>query len=174
MKVKRNRLIIFITLVAMMLALMTACTEETVKYTKENLTPTDKQRIDCVYSNLDDWDYSISKGGNSLSIQRISFYEFEPGGDMCFYATWSTPTEQQDLGYAKYYGNVYSAGYFIYDNEIERIGDFSVYEHEKTTRHEGYLVRVSSIGSPWNTSASDDAKYDMIVSAYLDYLNGNN
>lgn len=172
MKNKRIRLSTFIIMIIMVLTLLTACSQDAVKYTEEDLTTTDKQIINSVYSNIDVWEYNISKGGASLSIQKLSFYEFSPGGDMCFYVSWSTPTEQADLGYAKYYGSVYSAGYFIYDSEIERIGDFSVYEYEDTSRHEGYIARVSYNGSPWVSTASDDAKYDMIVDAYLDYRNG--
>lgn len=164
----------FCMTIAIMLLFMTACTEDVVKYTEEDLTATDKQRIECVYSNIDTWEYNISKGGVSLSIQKLSFYEFEPGGDMCFYVSWSDPTEQSDLGYAKYYGTVYSEGYFMFGDDIERIGGFSVYEYEKTTRHEGYIARVSYNGSSWNANASDTTKYDMIVDAYLDYLNGLN
>lgn len=125
--------------------------------TKDDLTQSDYTYIDAVYSTMSQWDCSTYDSGENHYINKIAFYDFQNQDEVVFFKNYPI------AGYC-------GSGYYVSENGLERIS-YSVYDTDIQSLHTTLLARTSYDGCEWDHYASDGEKYQMIVDAYLKYIN---
>ncbi len=159
--------------------LLCACgnSNNSPKYTVEDLTAEDYVYIDTVYDYIDMWDRGLESGSKTYFVDKISFFEFATLDRITFYLSYqfSQTTYNSSVSSTK---NV-SVGFFISDGSLKKITEdtfdndnyYTVEEQDNQTRHQGYKMTTASSGTDWRHDASKEEKYQIIVEAYLKCLN---
>lgn len=144
-----------ISLVLMIVSIISisACSKE--DKAPVTLNSDDIAYIDMVYSCMEDWDDIIQNSGQSWTVDKIAFYDFDGTNNLCFYALYPVT-------------DIYGSGYFV-DAEGMYTMDFSVYETEEKTRSSGWFSQTRVNGTDWNHDATDEQKYEILKQAYLKY-----
>lgn len=133
-----------------------SCSTAPAPLTEADLTEQDYKYIDCVYNLMDQWDTTHYDSGEDHNINKIAFYDFAYEGKISFYKNYPV------AGYC-------GSGYYVHDNTMEFI-EFSVYDVDSERWHDGNLMNTSVSGTDWNSSATDEQKYETLKTAYLAYL----
>ena len=151
------RKISILSIVMMVSLLLSSCGTSSKSYTKDDLTELDYQYLDAVYNSMSMWDIEQYDSGEFHYINKISFFDFDGTGNLCFYINYPITA---------YYGR----GYFVSTSGINAM-NFSAYETDSKSRSSGWLMQTSMNGTDWDHSTTSDNKYETIVKAYISYLN---
>ncbi len=125
----------------------------------EKITDADMVYIDAVYNELDAWDVSTYNSGQDWNIDKIAFFDFDGSNNICFYTLYPVT-------------DVYGRGFFVSSQGMEQM-DFSIYDHDERIRHQGWLARTRVEGIDWNSSASNEQKYETLKQAFLFFKENN-
>ncbi len=123
------------------------------------LTDEDLEYINTVYNNLEQWDYSIKNSGQTWTINKIAFYDFDGTNNICFYTLYPVT-------------DIYGWGYFVDKSSMYSM-DFGVYETDKITISRGWVARTSANGISWDSTAGKEDKYEKLKEAFIYYKENN-
>lgn len=135
------------------------CSCASSEKTKEiELTEEDYKYIDSVYSVMSQWDTTHYDSGKDHYINKIAFFDFDGNNTLSFYKNYPV-------------GGYCGSGYYVYSDRLEKINP-DVYDYDTKTIHTGCLMQTVLKGTEWDYTATDKEKYEIIKSAYIDYLDG--
>jgi hypothetical protein len=147
-----------LTLVCVFLTLILASCSGEDSPKKVELSKEDYVYIDQVYKSLDDWDLTIYDSGERVPVQKIAFFDFDGTNKMSFFVTYSIMSKHR--------------GFFVTESSFEEI-EYSIYDHDISTRFDGWTAQLMAEGTKWDYTATDDEKYETIKNAYIYFLQNN-
>ena len=151
--------LVFIISVFLVIITFCACSNKS-EFTIDDLTSEDYLYIDAVYNEVEGWNRGKEDSGRTFYIDRISFYYFYELDKVAFYYNYPI------AGYS-------GTGFYVEEDGLEWVGAKNDEFKDISTRHTSCLVNNSSTGTLWDHDATEEEKYQIIVNAYLRYLNGN-
>lgn len=145
-------------LAVVMTVLLTSC--GTLNKNKQvELTEKDTKYIDTVFEYMSGWDVSQYDSGKNWSINKISFFDFDGTDKLTFYVNYPIT-------------DIYGQGHYVYEDSMKAMS-FDVYDHEGKTRNSGCVVQNTTNGTDWDSTATDEEKYETIKKAYTKFLQSN-
>lgn len=145
-------------LAVVMTVLLTSCGALN-KNKQVELTEKDIKYIDTVFEYMSGWDVSQYDSGKNWSINKISFFDFDGTDKLTFYVNYPIT-------------DIYGQGYYVYEDSMKAMS-FDVYDHEGKTRNSGCVVQNTTNGTDWDSTATDEEKYETIKKAYTKFLQSN-
>lgn len=147
---------VFLTVI-LTVSLVSCSGAETEKQVE--LTDEDYQYIDTVYNSMSGWDLPQYDSGQNWNIHKISFFDFDGTNKLTFYVNYPIT-------------DVYGHGYYVYTDRMTTMS-IGVYDHDERTRNSGWITRNTVDGIDWDSSATDEEKYETIKEAYIHFLQTN-
>ena len=102
------------------------------------------------------WDITQADGSEHYSVGKIAFQDLDGTNKLCFYVLYPIT-------------DIYGWGYYVKDDGIERI-KISINDADLSAQNNGCLIQTNLDGTSWNSSASNEKKYETIEKAYKAYL----